>query len=260
MEKINVSIVMTVYNAEKFLKQTIESVLNQTMKNFELIIVDDCSTDSSADIVKQYMQDKRIKYFKNKENLKVSKTRNFGVNQASGKYVAFIDSDDVWFETKLEKQLRFMEENNVKICYSAYRFISNDGILQNKIFYVPEKVDFKKLLKQNVITPSASMFDKELLLKYPFYADAVHEDFVAFLQMLKNEKLYAYGINEPLIYYRLTDGSKSRNKFKAMKMTLKSYKEVGLNIFQRLYNLPFYVLNGIKKYRGMENDKTTSIK
>ena len=260
MEKINVSIVMTVYNAEKFLKQTIESVLNQTMKNFELIIVDDCSTDSSADIVKQYMQDKRIKYFKNKENLKVSKTRNFGVNQASGKYVAFIDSDDVWFETKLEKQLRFMEENDVKICYSAYRFISNDGILQNKIFNVPEKVDFKKLLKQNVITPSASMFDKELLLKYPFYADAVHEDFVAFLQMLKNEKLYAYGINEPLIYYRLTDGSKSRNKFKAMKMTLKSYKEVGLNIFQRLYNLPFYVLNGIKKYRGMENDKTISIK
>lgn len=260
MEKINVSVVMTVYNAEKFLKQTIESVLNQTMKNFELIIVDDCSTDSSADIVKQYMQDKRIKYFKNKENLKVSKTRNFGVNQASGKYVAFIDSDDIWFETKLEKQLSFMEENDVKICYSAYRFISNDGILQNKIFHVPEKVDFKKLLKQNVITPSASMFDKELLLKYPFYADAVHEDFVAFLQMLKNEKLYAYGINEPLIYYRLTDGSKSRNKFKAMKMTLKSYKEVGLNIFQRLYNLPFYVLNGIKKYRGMENDKTTSIK
>ena len=253
--KIRCSVVMTVYNAEKYLRDAIESVLRQTEKNFELIIVNDCSTDSSEEIVKSYMSDKRIRYFKNEKNMKVSKTRNFGVSQAKADYVAFIDSDDVWLDIKLEKQLDFMEKNNAKICYSSYGFISDDGVMQNRVFDVPKNVSFKKLLKQNVITPSASILSKDLLIKYPFYADKVHEDFVAFLQMLKNEKICAYGINDPLILYRLTVNSKSRNKMKAMMMTLKSYKEVGLNFFQQMFYLPFYILNGLKKYRGLKDAK-----
>lgn len=252
MEQIECSVVMTVYNAEKYLRDTIESVLRQTMKNFELIIVNDCSTDSSEEIVKSYLTDKRIKYFKNEKNLKVSRTRNFGVSKAQGKYVAFIDSDDIWLDNKLEKQLKYIKEKNAKIVYSGYGFIDDDGNYLNRVFNVPTKVNFKKLLRQNVITPSASMFEKDILVKYPFYADAVHEDFVAFLQMLKNEKIYAYGINDPLILYRLTVNSKSRNKVKAMKMTLKTYKEVGLNIFQTLACLPFYVINGLNKYKGLK--------
>ena len=254
MEKqLSCSVVMTVYNAEKYLRDTIESVLRQTEKNFELIIVNDCSTDSSEEIIKEYMSDERIRYFKNKENLKVSKTRNFGVSKARADYVAFIDSDDIWLDNKLEKQLLHIKLTGAKICYSGYGFISDKGEMQGKVFNVPEKVSFKKLLKQNVITPSASIFAKELLLKYPFYADKVHEDFVAFLQMLKNEKICAYGINDPLILYRLTVNSKSRNKVRAMFMTIKSYKEVGLNFFERLFYLPFYIVNGLKKYRGLKD-------
>lgn len=249
------SVVMTVYNAEKYLRKTIESVLGQTMKDFELIIVNDCSTDSSEDIIKEYLVDKRIKYFKNAENLKVSRTRNFGISKVKAKYVAFIDSDDIWFEEKLEKQLDFMERVGARMCYSGQRFISDDGVLQNKVYRVPAKVSFKKLLKQNVLTPSASIIETELLKKYPFYADATHEDFVTFLKMMKGENIYAYGYTEPLIYYRLTKNSKSRDKKKAMKMTLETYKEVGLNAFQRLYYLPFYILNGIKKYKGMKDEK-----
>ena len=259
-KKLRCSVVMTVYNAEKYLRDTIESVLNQTMEDFELIIVDDCSTDSSAEIVKEFLEDKRVKYFKNDENLKVSKTRNFGVSVAKADRVAFIDSDDVWLNTKLEKQLAHMDKTGARICYSGYYFISDEGNLQNKVFHVPEKVNFKKLLKQNVITPSASIFDRDLLVKYPFYADEVHEDFVAFLQMLKNDVDFAYGIDEPLILYRLTTGSKSRNKFKAMKMTMKTYKEVGLNFFARLFNLPFYILNGLKKYKGLKDADDTNAK
>jgi len=108
------SVVMTVYNAEKYLKDTIDSVLRQTEKNFELIIVNDCSTDSSEEIIKSYLTDKRIRYFKNKENLKVSKTRNFGVSQAKADYVAFIDSDDIWLDNKLEKQIAFMQQINLE--------------------------------------------------------------------------------------------------------------------------------------------------
>ena len=253
--KLSCSVVMTVYNAEKYLRDTIESVLRQTEKNFELIIVNDCSKDSSEEIVKEYMSDSRIRYFKNKENLKVSRTRNFGVMQAKSDYVAFIDSDDIWLDNKLEVQLAYMKKHNAKICYSGYGFISDDGVLQGKVFNVPEKVNFKKLLRQNVITPSASIFSKDLLLKYPFYADKVHEDFVAFLQMLKNEKIEAYGINDPLILYRLTANSKSRNKKKAFVMTMKSYKEVGLNIFMQLYYMPFYIINGLKKYKGIKDAK-----
>ena len=257
-ENLECSVVMTVYNAERYLRQAIESVLSQTMKDFELIIVNDCSTDSSEEIIKSYLSDKRIWYFKNEKNLKVSKSRNFGVSKASADYVAFIDSDDIWFEQKLEKQLEFMKQKNAQICYSSYAFISDDGMIQNKIFDVPKEVTYKKLLKQNVITPSASMFKKDLLIKYPFYADEVHEDFVSFLQMLKNEKITAYGIVDPLILYRLTNNSKSRNKIKAMKMTLKSYRELKLNIFQILYYFPFYVLNGLKKYKGIKNAKLCS--
>lgn len=117
--KIECSVIMTVDNAEKYLKQAIESVISQTMKNFELIIVNDCSTDSSEEIIKQYLDDKRIRYFKNQENLKVSKSRNFGVSKAVADFVAFIDSDDIWFEQKLEKQLNFMKAKNAQICYSS---------------------------------------------------------------------------------------------------------------------------------------------
>lgn len=251
MEKLLCSVVMTVYNAEKYLKEAIDSVLNQTEKNFELIIVNDCSTDTSEEIIRSYT-DERIRYFKNEKNLKVSKTRNFGVLQARTNLIAFIDSDDVWLETKLEKQLDFINRTGAKICYSACGFIDDDGNLLNRVFDVPESVGFKRLLKQNVITPSLSMFDKELLLKYPFEADSVHEDFVASLKMLKYENIKAYGIGEPLILYRLTTNSKSRNKIKSMIMTYKSYKLLGLNIFQRFFNLPFYILNGIKKYHGLK--------
>ncbi len=254
MEKLLCSVVMTVYNAEKYLRAAIDSVLAQTEKNFELIIVNDCSTDSSEEIVKSYT-DERIRYFKNEKNLKVSKTRNFGVAQAKTNLIAFIDSDDVWLETKLEKQLKLINETGTRICYGPCGFIDDDGTLLNRVFDVPKSVNFKRLLKQNVITPSLSMFDKTLLEKYPFEADSVHEDFVATLKMLKGENLTAYSVDEPLILYRLTNNSKSRNKFKSMVMTYKSYKLVGLNIFQRLYNLPFYVINGLKKYHGLKPAK-----
>ena len=254
MEELLCSVVMTVYNAEKYLRDAIDSVLRQTERRFELIIVNDCSKDSSEEIIKSYT-DERIRYFKNEKNLKVSKTRNFGVSQARTNLIAFIDSDDVWLDNKLEKQLDFIKKTGARICYGACAFIDDDGNIMNKIFDAPKSVSFKRLLKQNVITPSLSMFDRELLIKYPFEADAVHEDFVTCLRMLKHEKIKAYGIGEPLILYRLTNNSKSRNKFKSMIMTYKSYKILGLNLFQRFYNLPFYIVNGIKKYHGMKPAK-----
>lgn len=242
------------YNAQKYIKDAIESVLAQTMKDFELIIVNDCSTDRTEEIILSYSDD-RIRYFKNPENLKISKTRNFGISKARAPYVALLDSDDVWLANKLEKQLKYIEKTGAKICYAGYGFISDTGELQNKVFNVPESVDYKRLLKQNVITPSASVFSTELLRKYPFYAEKYHEDFVTFLQILKYENIRAYGINEPLIYYRRAINAKSRNKVKAFFMTLNCYREIGLNIFQIIYYLPFYMINGLKKYRGIKNAK-----
>ena len=135
---------------KKYFRYTLDSVLRHTEKNFELIIVNDCSTDSSEEIVLSY-KDERIRYFKNKKNMKVSKTRNFGVSVAKAEKVAFIDSDDIWLSTKLEKQLAHMDKTGARICYSSYAFIADDGTLQNRIFDVPAKVSFKKLLKQNLM-------------------------------------------------------------------------------------------------------------
>ena len=247
MEELLCSVVMTVYNAEKYLRAAIDSVLRQTETRFELIIVNDCSTDTSEEIIKSYA-DKRIRYFKNEKNLKVSKTRNFGVTQAKSNLVAFIDSDDVWLETKLEKQLNALNEANASLCYTSQILIDDNGNESGRAFIVKETTSYKKLLKQNIICMSTSIVKKELCEKYPFKNPEIHEDFIFWLEILKNENVNPVGIVEPLIKYRLTLGSKSRNKFKSVKMTYKTYKKVGLNFFAAHYNLMFYIIRSFKKY------------
>lgn len=242
------SVVMPVYNAEKFIETTLRSVMNQTVKDIEIICVNDCSKDNSVEIIKKLQkEDKRIVLLENETNLKVSQTRNRGVEYANSEWVALLDSDDAWEPTYLEEVMKRRDETNGLLMCTSCKFMTNEGELLESEFIIDSEITYKRLLKQNKILCSSVFIKKELLKKYPFYADAVHEDYVCWLSILKEIKV-AYGVQKPLMIYRLTTGSKSRNKFKAIKMTFHTYRKHGLNFFKCCYYTMCNAINGLKKY------------
>jgi len=246
---IEVSVVIPMYNAEKYIAETLKSVFNQTYQNFEVIVVNDCSKDGSLKIVEEFQKNHdNLIIINNEKNMHVAESRNIGVARARGEWVAFLDADDIWLETKLEKQLNALNEANASLCYTSQILIDDNGNESGRAFIVKETTSYKKLLKQNIICMSTSIVKKELCEKYPFKNPEIHEDFIFWLEILKNENVNPVGIVEPLIKYRLTLGSKSRNKFKSVKMTYKTYKKVGLNFFAAHYNLMFYIIRSFKKY------------
>ena len=243
-----VSVVMPVYNAEKYIEKALSSVMNQTIKDIEILCVNDCSKDNSVEIIKKLQKkDSRIVLIENETNLKVSQTRNNGVNHAKADWIALIDSDDAWEPDYLEKVMARQEQTGGQLISTSCKFMDDDGKILDSAFIVPEEISYKQLLKQNKILCSSVFIKKELLLKYPFFADAVHEDYVCWLNILK-EIGKSYAVSEPLLIYRLTTGSKSRNKFKAIKMSYNTYKIHGLNFFKRCYYTCCNAINGLKKY------------
>lgn len=245
---MKLSVIMPVYNASRFLKEAVDSVLSQSFSDFEFIAVDDCSTDDSYDILLKYAEkDSRVKIYRNELNKGVSYTRNFAVEKACGEYIALIDSDDMWKEDKLIKQLNLISDRMADLCYTGSAFVDTNSVYSDFVFEVPRRVNYKTLLKQNVISCSSVVIKKSWLVKYPMAFDDMHEDFAVWLSVLK-EGGKAFGINEPLLVYRVDKNSKSGNKFKSMKMTYRVYKYIGLNLFERLYYLFCYTIRGIKKH------------
>lgn len=247
-----ISIIMPVYNAEKYVAQAIDSVLKQTYKKWELWVIDDGSQDKSEQIIKdkKYIDD-RIKFLKNEKNMGVAKTRNKGVQLANGEWIAFLDSDDMWKEEKLEKQVALLKEKrNVGIVYTGSAFIDENSKKAEYILYVPEQVSFQKLLKQNLISCSSVLVQKWYLQKYEMPDSDLHEDFATWLQILRDGGM-AYGINEPLLIYRVSSNSKSGNKLHAAKMQYRVYRLVGLNIIQRIYYMGWYAILNLRKYKSI---------
>lgn len=250
-EKFTLSVIVPVYNAQKFIRQTIDSVLSQTYSEFELILVDDCSTDNSYDILCEYIEkDSRVKVYKNEKNMGVSYTRNFAVDKAQGEFVALIDSDDMWEQNKLKIQMQAISDNNADLCYTGSAFVDTHGVRSNFVFKVPQTITYKKLLKQNIMSCSSVVVRKELLKKYPMAHDNMHEDFATWLAIAKSGAK-CIGVNQPLLIYRVNRNSKSGNKVKSMEMTYRVYKFIGLNIFQRVYYMISYIITGIKKHSSI---------
>lgn len=242
------SVVIPVYNAERFIETTLKSVMNQTVKDIEIICVNDCSKDNSREIIKELQKtDKRIVLLDNEKNLRVSGTRNNGVKNAKSDWIALLDADDMWEPTFLEKVLKKRDEKNARLVVSSESFMDNDGNRLDGVFHVKEEILYKNLLKQNSISCSAVLIEKKLLEENPFYADEVHEDYLCWLTILKKIGK-AYGVQEALSVRRLTVGSKSRNKFKAIKMSYNTYKKHGLGFFRRCFCTFCNAVNGLKKY------------
>jgi glycosyltransferase involved in cell wall biosynthesis len=158
-----VSVITSCYNSSNFVSQSIESVINQTYRNWELIIVDDCSTDSSVEIIKNFIRkDNRIKLFLlSKNSGSPVKPRNTGIRNAQGRYIAFLDSDDIWLPTKLEKQLLFFDDDQTAIVFSYYEKITEMGERNNRIIFSPKMVTYKKLLQGDCIGFLSAMYDTQ---------------------------------------------------------------------------------------------------
>lgn len=245
-----VSIIIPVYNASRFLEETINSIQEQTYSNWEAIFIDDCSSDNSYDIIKQYQKnDKRIKVIKNKINNGVAISRNNGIDYAKGEYLCFLDADDKWHPEKLEKQINFMQELNCEFSFTGYQFANEKCNPNGKIVSVPDKINYKQALKNTTIWTSTVMFDMNKLSKEDIRMPNIKrgQDTATWWKVLKKIQ-YAYGLNEVLSYYRRTNNSLSANKLTALKRTWNLYRNVEhLNILSSFYNFCWYCFNAVRR-------------
>lgn len=250
MKKGLVSIIVPVYNAAKFLDNTINSVKKQTYSNWELLFVNDCTPDNSVEIINEYIKnDSRIKLFEQKVNGGAALSRNRGIKEANGEYICFLDADDLWTENKLELQVNFMKKSNVEFIYSSYEFANENGIPKGKKVIVPEKINYKQSLKNTTIWTSTVMLNMNKLTKEDIYMPNVRrgQDTATWWKILKKIN-YAYGIKDVLAYYRRTNDSLSSNKLKALKRTWILYRNVEhLNLIYSCYNFCWYCFNAIKR-------------
>jgi teichuronic acid biosynthesis glycosyltransferase TuaG len=243
-----VSIIMPNYNGSKYLEQAILSVVNQSYKYWELVIIDDCSLDCSKNIITKYVNsDERIKFFSNSSNMGVSFSRNVGIQNSKGRYIAFLDSDDVWEVNKLKDQLSVFEITKVSIVYSPYYVINGKDQIIGKII-PPKKLTYKLLLKSNFIGNCTGIFDSDILGKH-FLKNQGHEDYIFWLELLKKTE-FAFSTNTILARYRKSKNSLSSNKFKALKWTWNIYKNnENLSLINSLFYLCNYIYYGFTKVK-----------
>lgn len=254
MEQELVSIITPMYKGAAFVAETIESVLAQSYKNWEMIIVDDCSPDNGAGIaeVKKYTSDPRIKLIESKENRGSSGARNIALREAKGRYIAFLDSDDIWHPSFLEKQLKFMQEKDAPLVFSSYRRIdenTKEELLRP--FIVPEKVSYKSLLKTCPIFPSTAIYDTNKTPKIYFNEElgSMRDDYVYWLKMFKDIE-YGFGNKEILVDYRMRKTSVTGNKKKVIKPQWNVlYKVEKLGFIPSAYYLLNWAVISFFKYR-----------
>lgn len=245
-----VSVIMPAYNAQRTVGEAIESVLRQTFGDFELIVIDDGSTDGTADVIEGYAADPRIRFLKNPRNSGVSATRNYGIREAVGEWIAFLDSDDLWREDKLELQLGLLEKYpDAALTYTASSFISSEGEPFGYIMEAEEKIDRRTLLKKNLISCSSAMIRADVMKGIQMPGDRMHEDYYVWLTVLERYD-FAYGINLPLLIYRLSAGSKSSGRLRSARMLFNSYRATGYGRLRSfLYMLRYTAHSVTKRHR-----------
>lgn len=243
-----VSIVIPVYNSSKYLEETIQSIENQTYQNYEAIFVDDGSNDDSKKIIENYqLKNSRIKLIKI-EHQGVSNARNIGIKSAKGRFLTFLDSDDIWIKDKLEKQIKFIKENDYDFVYCNFRYMSDDGKKISEEIKTGRKTDYYKGLKDIRILTITTMIDLNKISKELCYMpDVMNEDVATWWNIFRNG-FVAYGQDEVLAYYRKSKNSRSSKKYKTAYYRWKLYrKQEKLNLIKSMYYFLNYAINAIIK-------------
>ena len=233
-----VSVITPTYNCGRFIAETIKSVQAQTYKEWELIIVDDCSTDDTYDVVKRFMRDdSRIHYECLSSNSGAAVARTRAMEKAKGEYIAFLDSDDIWLPDKLEKQIKFMKVNNYAFTSTSYQHMTENGELLSKVLKAVPKTDYNRLLLDCPVGNSTVMYSVAKMGKFNVPNIRKRNDDALWLSMLKKVK-YIYGYPEILMHYRLRKKSISSNKWSLIKYTWQLYRDIEhLSVFTSVWHI-----------------------
>lgn len=243
-----VSVIMPSYNAERYITESMESVLAQTYANWELVITDDCSTDSTPMIAETYgKKDPRIKFCIAKQHSGIAETRNQSLLRAQGRFIAFLDNDDLWVAEKLEKQVRFMLEHDHSFSYSEYELLNEDGTPKGKTIKTAGIIDYHKYLRNTIIGSGTIMLDREKTGPLTMPDNATSDDMALWCKILR-EGHKAHPIKEVLMKYRVRSNSASANKWKAAKDVWRVYrKQEHLSFFFSLWCFIGYAFNAVIK-------------
>lgn len=242
-----VSIIMPAYNSSATLGESIQSVVSQTFGDWELLVIDDCSQENLYSIVESF-NDSRIHFIRLSRNSGVAAARNRGIQEAKGRYIAFLDSDDLWHPEKLEKQLHFMEKNGYAFTYTWYSQFKDIPTKTIRLITTKSCVSYDELLYGNDIGLLTVMIDYRKLpnLQMPLVH---HEDYITWLNILRDDNIIAYALNEDLALYRISNHSLSSNKFACLNWTWKIYREnQHISFLKSCYIMLFYIAKSIKKH------------
>lgn len=241
MTKGLVSVIMPTYNCGRFIEETIASIQAQSYENWEIVIMDDCSTDNTRELVENMMaRDGRIKYHCLSENSGAAVARTEAMKLADGEYMAFCDSDDLWMPDKLEKQLKFMSDNGYAFSCTAYEQIDEDSVSLGRVIKTVEKTNYNRLLLDCPVGNSSVMYHVEKMGKFEVPNIRKRNDDALWLQMLKKEK-YIWGMPEVLMRYRIRKNSISSNKLSVVKYHWILYRDIEhLSVLRAVFHIGFW--------------------
>lgn len=245
-----ISVIIPSYNAQAYIEEAITSVLEQTLGDFELLVIDDCSRDETRQIVASFeKRDKRVHLIENKENVGVARTRNRGLSLCKGQYVAFLDSDDYWKPEMLEKMVARAQESGADIVYCSYELVDEQGNRLCNDFIVPEKTDFESSIVRSVITCSSVLVNGKLAAKMRFPTQMYHEDIALWFALLKDGAT-AVGETEILASYRQHSDSRSAGKVVSALRRWPIYrKHLGMSVWKSAQAMVRYGYYGLRKFK-----------
>lgn len=246
-----VSIIVPVYNVEKYIGETVASVRAQTYADWELLLVEDCSSDNTVDIITGLMEawgDPRVRLVRQPSNMGAARARNRGLSEARGRYIAFLDADDLWAPEKLERELSFLKEKEAAFVFTGYEFADEDGRGTGKVVRVPETLNYRQALSNTTIFTTTVMFDTERIgreeLEMPLIKS---EDTALWFRILRSGYL-AYGLDENLVRYRRAGKSLSSNKLEALRRIWNLYRRAeGLSVPESAYHFCLWAVRAVKR-------------
>lgn len=246
-----ISIIVPVYNVEKYIRETMDCVRAQTYTDWELLLVDDCGSDNTVEVIRAYLKetgDERIRLISQDSNQGAARTRNRGLAEARGRYIAYLDADDLWVPEKLEKELAFLQAKDAAFVFTGYEFADREGRGTGKVVRVPETLNYKQALSNTTIFTSTVMFDTEKLPKDKLQMPVIKsEDTALWFQVLRGGCL-AYGLDENLVKYRRVGKSLSSNKMEALRRIWNLYRKAEhLGVVRSAWHFCFWAVRAVKR-------------
>lgn len=246
-----VSIIVPVYNAEKFIRETMDCVVAQTYPRWELLLVEDCSRDGTVAVIEEYIRENgegRIRLINQPENMGAARARNRGLQEAVGRYIAYLDADDLWLPEKLEKELEFMEQKNAAFAFTGYEFADGNGKGTGKVVHVPETMNYRQALSNTTIFTTTVMFDTRKIAKDLLEMPVIKsEDTALWWKVLRNGYT-AYGLDENLVKYRRPRRSLSSNKVEALRRIWNLYRKAEhMGVLSSAWHFCFWAVRAVMR-------------